>query len=254
MQKKFLERGTRSLVLSSLMTFAALVVPVIAHANGSAASGKPGAYRLQSSNDENVCRAVEAVLNAPAKKRAAAKVGNTFANWRAAAGVERGNFDGPIVETHVDLDNDGSPDRVLKASFSIGGALTDVVHVASSQAGSSVSIRELLSSGNTISFVDPNRIMERLKQKHGADWQRWFFHGIATVEPLRYRKETYLLAQHVQKARDLSSKAYVFQLQPAGSIDDLCMFSRICPCGGCRDLRGEEFNKALPSPQWCEAR
>lgn len=239
-----------------VMAFAALwLLSAVAHGNGGAAAGAPGTYRLQLSNDDKVCNAIQAVLNAQDKKvRVAAEAGITFPGWQPATGVDRDGFDGPVTETIIDLDNDGSPDRVLKAKFSMGGALTDVLHVASTNAGTSVSIRQILSSENSISFLDPNRLMERLKQKHGADWERWFFHGITTIEPLRYRNETYLLAQHVRKTRDLSSKAYVLQVGPARRINDACMFYRVCPCTGCRDLRGDEIARTLPSPQSCKAR
>ena len=32
---------------------------------------------------------------------------------------------------------------------------------------------------------------------------------------------------------------------------DVCMFNKICPCGGCEGLHGNERTKTLPASKWC---
>lgn len=217
------------------------------------AAEKPGDFRLRLSTDAKFCRVVGALLNAPNIKREARKAGVAFATWRSTENIERGDFDGPVEETRIDLDNDGLSDRVVKAKFSLGGALTDTLHIAPAIAGK-LSIRQILASDATISFIDSARAIERTKELHGENWEKWFFNGMAVLEPFRYRNQTYVLAQNVTKVSDVSARTYVFQLGSARGIKDICMFGRVCPCTGCTDLRGSEVAAMQPSSNFCAAR
>lgn len=86
-------------------------------------AGKPGEHRLRISTHAAVCTAVGRALTSNGlSEHSSAKLQRV--HWIPARAIDRGDVDAPIVETRIDINNDGLPDRVIKIEWR-GGARTD---------------------------------------------------------------------------------------------------------------------------------
>lgn len=105
-----------------------------------------------------------------------------------------------------------------------------------------------------IMFNNGNYWLERYKRKYGDLNFDWVLDGVASINLLQLNNVTYVVAQNYAAPGNVSAKIYAFQLDKAYKKyeeRDVCMFVKICPCGGCEDLRGDEATKTLPANKWC---
>jgi hypothetical protein len=102
-----------------------------------------------------------------------------------------------------------------------------------------------------ISFIEAAEHISRLERRYGTKWQKWFFTGVASIDAFTYLEKTHVIAKNINVPY-VSAEAYVFQPRVTGETLDVCMFTRIFPCGGCRDPGGPPSPaSSLPSSKWC---
>jgi len=161
-----------------------------------------------------------------------------------------------VFETIVDLDNDGILEHVFKGISSIRGFNVDTLFVFSSERAialrkAGVDYERLFEADRRIDFFDGRSWIERAKAKYGKDWEAWVPGPLSIFQIFRYQNATYILGYNPSASRDQSAEVYVFQALPDNEIRDVCMLHRVCPCGGCKDLRGRQVDQRLPASPWC---
>ncbi len=221
---------------------------------------KPGLYRLKLANDESLCRSIRDLINKDIES--AGKISFSahplFLNWTVVKGNQNALRDpapGDVLEVVVDIDNDGISQHVFKRVFSVRAANVDFLFIFSS--GRAEAMRKaglddskLSGADRKIEFLERLNWITRAKQKYGKDWEAWMPGPVGNLQILRYRDATYVLGYNAAASRDQSAEVYVFQVLPKNEVRDVCMFHRVCPCGGCQDLRGQ-MDQRLPASQWC---
>jgi len=221
---------------------------------------KTGFFRLEKSTNDKVCALLSKIINSDIKKYGKTKFDthSEFAKWHAVdeERIIRGDqhkYDGMVEQADVDINNDGVVDQVIRTQWSIRGVFENGLNVLH-QSGERVVIAELIKSDNMIMFNNGNYWLERYKRKYGDLNFDWVLDGVASINLLQLNNVTYVVAQNYAAPGNVSAKIYAFQLDKAYKKyeeRDVCMFVKICPCGGCEDLRGDEATKTLPANKWC---
>lgn len=223
---------------------------------------KPGFFRLDKNTNDKVCSSLGQIINADIKKYGKTRfdIHSEFVKWRKVEEnrIDRGNvhkYDGIVEQADVDINNDGVVDQVVRSQWSIRGVLEDALNILS-QSEKTIVVADLIRSGNTIIFTS-HYWLDRHQKKYSdhlvAGWG-WFFDGVAAINLFQQNGETYVVAQNYAAPSNVSAKVYVFQLDKEYKKyeeKDVCMFVKICPCGGCEDLRGNEVTKTFPANKWC---
>jgi uncharacterized protein len=223
-------------------------------------SDKPGFFRLDKSANDKVCSSLGLIINGDIKKFGKTRFDahSEFVKWRKVeeTRIVRGDvhkYDGMVEQADVDINNDGVVDQIIRTQWSIRGVLEDALNILP-QSEKEIAIAELIRSDKKIEFNPSNYWLERYKKKYGNLNFDWVIDGAASINLLRLNNETYVVAQNYAAPRNVSAKIYVFQLDKEYKQyeeKDACMFVKICPCGGCEDLRGDEVAKTLPANKWC---
>lgn len=224
---------------------------------------KPGFFRLDKSTNDKVCSSLGQIINADIKKYGKTRFDthSEFVKWHKVEEnrIDRGNvhkYDGMVEQADVDINNDGVVDRVIRLQWSIRNVLEDTLNILP-QNEKEIVIAELIKSDKMIMFNNGNYWLDRYQKKYGDPYVvrwGWYFGGVASLDLLQQNNETYVVAQNYAAPRNVSAKIYVFQLDKEYKKyeeKDVCMFVKICPCGGCEDLRGNEVTKTLPANKWC---
>jgi hypothetical protein len=222
---------------------------------------KPGLYQLKLANDITLCRSMQDFINTYIDPEGTISFSAqpSFIKWAVVKGTEKALRDpapGDVFETVVDVDNDGTPDHVFKGIMSIGGLNVDYLFVFSAERAEAmrktgVDDAQLFGAEREINFVDVLKWIKRAQQEYGNEWGTWVPGSLPALEVFRHHTQTYVFGYNPLAYRDQSADAYVFQLLPNNGIRDVCMLHRVCPCGGCPDLKGQK-DQRLPSPQWCK--
>lgn len=224
---------------------------------------KPGFFRLDKSTNDKVCSSLGQIINADIKKYGKTRFDthSEFVKWRKVEEnrIDRGDvhkYDGMVEQADVDINNDRGVDQIIRTQWSIRGVLEDALNILS-QSEKEIAIAELIKSDKMIMFNNGNYWLDRYRKKYGdpllVRWG-WYFDGVASINLLLLNNVTYVVAQNYAAPRNVSAKIYVFQLDKEYKKyeeKDVCMFVKICPCGGCEDLRGDEVTKTLPANKWC---
>ncbi len=221
---------------------------------------KPGLYRLKLTNDASLCMSIRDLINKDIET--AGKISfsahPSFLNWAVVKGNQNALRDPApedVFEMVVDIDNDGTSDHVFKGISSIGRLNVDYLFIFSSERADAMrkaglDYAKLFGADRKIEFVDVVNWITRAKQKYGKDWEAWTPGPLSVLQVFRHLNGTYVLGYNPAADRDQSAEVYVFQVLPKDEIRDICMFHRVCPCGGCRDLKGQ-IGQCLPAPQLC---
>lgn len=228
-------------------------------------SDKPGYFRLDKSNDDGVCYSLGRIINADIKKYGETRFNkhDEFVKWRAIdeARIVRGEgvsrYSGTVEQSEVDINNDGDIDQVVRSQWAMGGVENAAVTIFPWNDTKQIDIAELLKSNKKIMFVVDNYWRDRYRKKYDDPYilmGDWLFDRVAAINLYRQNGDTYVVAQSYAAPRNVSAKIFVFQLDKdyrKYEEKDICMFVKICPCEGCRDLRGDEIPKTLPAKKWC---
>jgi hypothetical protein len=219
---------------------------------------KPGLFKLDQSTDSSVCLPLGITINADIQKYGKTQFvkHDEFVKWRIAEEpiIDRGHeqkYDGLVELTRVDIDNDGVVDRVVRTKWSMRGVLEDALSIFPKSDMQRIVIENLIKSEKKIMFNVDYYWSDRRIRKYGAGNYDWEFGGIAALNLLRRNGVTYVVAENYASPKNVSSKIYVTRFDANDEPADICMFSKICPCGGCEDLRGDEIVKTLPAKKWC---
>jgi hypothetical protein len=219
---------------------------------------KPGLFKLDQSTDNSICRPLEKMINADIQKfgKTQLEKRKEFVKWRLVdeRRIDRGNEQkyGESVElAEVDLNNDGALEDVVRTKWSLRGDLMDALNILPRNEGQKIAVGELLKSDKLIMFNNNHYWLNRHIKKYGVDNSDWYFDGVASLDLLRMKEKTYVVAQHYAAPKNVSAKIFVFRLDPTNEVVDVCMFVKVCPCGGCEDLSGDEVVKTLPGKKWC---
>jgi hypothetical protein len=232
-----------------------LSVPFFAQAapTMSRAIDKPGLFKLDQSTDNSICLPLGKMINADIQKfgKTQLEKRKEFVKWRLVdeQHIDRGRYENSVELAEVDLNNDGTLEDVVRMEWSVRGELTDELHILPRNEGQKIVIAELPESDN-LGFNN-GYWLNRYIKKYGTDNSDWYFDGVASLDLLRMKGETYVVAQHYAAPKEVSAKIFVYRLDPANEVVDVCMFLKVCPCGGCEDLRGAEVVKSLPGKKWC---
>lgn len=219
---------------------------------------KPGLFRLDQSTDDAVCVPLQKMINADIQRYGKTQFSkhDEFVKWRPAdeSRFERGpseKYDGSIEVAQVDLNNDGTQEEVVRTQWSLHGVFVDVLNVVPPSEGQKTSVAGLVGSDQGIMFSFTDYWTKRRVRKYGADNVDWAFDGIASLDLFRMKGKTYLVAQNYASPRNVSANVYVTRFDSANEPNDTCMLLKVCPCGGCEDLTGNELVKTLPGKKWC---
>jgi uncharacterized protein YecT (DUF1311 family) len=223
---------------------------------------KPGFFRLDQSTNDKVCSLLSQIINDDIKEYGETNFDThtEFAKWRKVeeSRIDRGDvrkYDGMVEQADMDINNDGVVDQVIRTQWSMHSVLDDSLNILS-RSEKKIVIADLINSGNMITFTG-HYWLDRHQKKysnHLIDGWEWYFHGVAAINLFQQNDETYVVAQSYAVSRNVSAKIYVFQLDKEYKKyeeKDVCMFVRICPCGGSEGLRGNERTKTLPASKWC---
>lgn len=223
---------------------------------------KPGFFRLDQSTNDKVCSLLSQIINDDIKEYGETNfdIHTEFAKWHKVneERIDRGDvhkYDGMVEQADVDINNDGMVDQIIRTKWSISGVLDDALNILS-RSKKEIVIADLARSGNMITFTSNYWIGRHQKKysNHLIDGWEWYFDGVAAINLFQQNDETYVVAQHYAAPRNVSAKIYVFQLDKEYKKfeeKDVCMFNKICPCGGCEGLHGNERTKTLPASKWC---
>jgi hypothetical protein len=219
-------------------------------------AGRPGQYRLLESNDDAACKSFAKVLAAARSKsgdldfsRRADKV-----SWRD---FDPPLFDPPTQFADFDIDNDGLPDRVFRVAWSIGGKYTSALYIhrdaelSRPPPSDRDTILGILRTAPRIEFMEYSALIKRLQTQYGPHWEAWWMNGHALIEPILLTRQTYVIAWSYQVRPRYLANAYVFQVARDGSMRDMCMFARVCPCGGCTGRESIVEKRLLPDQRYC---
>lgn len=218
---------------------------------------KPGLFKLDQSTDDAVCVPLQKMINSDIRRFGKTQFSkhDEFVKWRPAdeSRFERGSskYDGSLEVAQVDLNNDGTQEDVVRTQWSIRGAFADALNVVPPWKGQKTLVAGFLDSDQRIMFSFNDYWMKRRVRKYGADNFDWAFDGIASLDLFQMKGKTYLVAQNYAAPKNVSAKVYVTRFDSANEPSDICMLLKVCPCGGCEDLRGNEVVKTLPGKKWC---
>jgi hypothetical protein len=209
---------------------------------------------------EQVCEHIGRIINEDIKKYGETRFEkhNEFIKWKSVPEdhIDRGveNSLGVTVEqAKVDINNDGINDRIVRTGWSMFGLFVDRLNIFSINSKEKVVIQELDNiDQQVIVFNSGSYWQERNTKMHGKMNFDWYFNGIASIDLIKKNSETYLVAENYAAQSDVPAKIYVFQLDQNYQPNDVCMFVKICPCSGCRGLRGIQPAKMNPAKKWCE--
>lgn len=252
---------------------------------------KPGYFRLDQSNDDEVCHSLGSIINADIKKYGETHFDehDEFVMWRDVdeEEIDRGKerrYGGKIEQADVDINNDRVVDRVIRSKWAMASVELDALHVRPQTESKKIDADELLRDDTkNISFIGSKYWLDRYHKKYGDPTLRyqkgysgpgwdWYFGTGVSIELVRMHGATYLVAQEfaaLPKAiagniilkdyvapPDASARIFVFQLDKEYrkyEEKDVCMFVRTCPCGGCKNVRGTtEESRTLPGKKWCK--
>lgn len=218
--------------------------------------GRPGQYRLLESNNDAVCNSFAEIF---AMSRS--KTGDLDFSRRADRPSWR-DLDPPLSDpptqfADFDIDNDGRLDRVFQVAWSIESHYTyalyihrdgDLSHPPPSDRDTVVAI---LRTASRVDFTEYAALIKRLQAAYGPHWEAWFMSGHVLIDPIMMTGQTYLVAWRYEvKPRHLAN-AYVFQVTSNASMKDICMFARVCPCGGCTGRESIVERRLLPDQRFC---
>lgn len=250
---------------------------------------KPGYFRLDKSNDDGVCHSLGRIINADIKKYGETRFDkhDEFVKWRDVdeKKIERGTerrYAGKVEQADADINNDGVIDRVIRSKWAMSRVELDALHVRPQNESKNIDIDELLRDDTkNISFIEGKYWRERYHKKYGDPTLRyqkgysgpgwdWYFDSGVSIELFLLHAATYIVArsyaalpravaaditlQEYEPQPNASAEIYVFQLDKQFrkyEEKDVCMFVKICPCEGCKDLQGDEIPRALPAKKWC---
>lgn len=225
------------------------------------APDKPGLFKLDQSTNDKVCIPLGQIINADITKYGKTRFGqhSEFVKWRKVEEerIDRGeprSYSESVEQADVDINNDDVVDQVIRTRWSMSGVLNDRFNIFPERTltKDKIGVFDLLNSDKkSIMFNSGNFWLERHIKKHGDSNEDWYFGGIASIDLMRKNNETYLVAENYAAPRDISAKIYVFQLDKDYQPNDVCMFVKICPCSGCKNLRGNQPIKTLPAKKWC---
>jgi hypothetical protein len=139
---------------------------------------------------------------------------------------------------------------VLRVAWSISSHYTDALYIHRDGALSRPppsdkdSILAILRTAPRIEFMEYAPLIKRLQNAYGPHWEAWFMTGHVLIDPIIMAGQTYLVAWRYEVKPKHLANAYVFQVTSDASMKDLCMFARVCPCGGCT---GREHSRAKAS-------
>lgn len=218
---------------------------------------KPGFFRLDQSTNNEACFLLGRIINADIKKFGEIRFEqhNEFIKWSDVdeENIERGypqKYSESVERADVDINNDGVADQVIRTRWSLRNVLQDELDVLPLNE-QRVVIDELLNSEKKVRFNAGNYWLDRYRKKYGLSNEYWWFDGIASLNLYKQNGKVYVVAQNYAAPRTVSAKVYVFKLDKNYEANDVCMFVKICPCGGCDDMRGNQTEKTLPGKQWC---
>ncbi len=220
---------------------------------------KPGFFRLNKSTNDKVCSTLNQIINGDITKFGKTRFDThtEFVKWRNVeeSQIDRGAgniYDGILERANVDINNDGVVDQVIKSQWSVRGVLDDSLNILP-LSEKELEVAKLVNSDKKVNFNAGNYWIDRYKKKYGNLNFDWVLDGVASINLLRLNNETYVVAQNYAAPRDVPANIYAFQLDKAYrkyEEKDVCMFVRICPCGGCK-YSGGETDKMLPAKKWC---
>lgn len=257
--------------LSLLANISALVLGMLSAGNGAAAQhnpkplpinpsdhelyARPGFFRLVGSENSDVCSTLLRLINGDIQENGKIdyKRHKRFAKWRVVqeSDIDRGStgYDGSVEQSDFDVNGDGVVDKLIRSTWSISGIPNDALSIFQGVVKKPIRTYVLPTLENTIAFNTDNAWLKRQLEKNGGS--DWFFDGVAALNVFQHKHQAYVVAENFAAPPGISAKVYVFRLGVDFKPINVCMFFRICPCGGCEDLRGDELIKFLPSKEWC---
>jgi hypothetical protein len=242
---------------------AALGAAIAAAANGAdlrddarTDARRPGQYRLLESNDKAACKSFAKVLAA-----SRSKTGDLDFSRRADT-VSWQDLEPPLVDpptqyADFDIDNDGRPDRVFRVAWSVGGKYTSALYIHRDAElrrpppSDRDTIVAILRTAPRVEFMEYSARIERLQAQYGSHWEAWWMSGHVLIEPIILTRQTYLIAWRYEVQPRHLANAYVFHVAADGSMIDVCMFARVCPCGGCTGRESIVRQRLLPDQRYC---
>ena len=243
----------RALAIAGLVV--ALGATTAASATG-ADAGRPGQYRLLESNDNAACKSFARILAASRSKRGDLNFSRRpdKVSWRD---LDPPLADPPTQFADFDIDNDGRLDRVLRVAWSLGGKYTSAIYIDRNAElthpppSDKDTILTILKMAPRIEFMEYSALIDRLQTQYGPGWEAWWMSDHAMIEPILLTRQTYLIAWNYQVHPRHLARAYVFQMASDGSRKDVCMFARVCPCGGCTGRESIVEKRLLPDQRYC---
>lgn len=223
------------------------------------APDKPGLFKLDQSRNDKLCVSLGRIINDDIKEYGETRFDqhDEFVKWRDVeeVNIDRGDerkYRESVERADVDINNDGVVDQVIRTKWSMRGVLNDALDVFPLDKQRIV-IATLLQPRKTVMFNSGNFWMNRRIAKYGEGNYDWSFDDVASINLFQQNGKTYIVAHDYASPRNSSSHMYVFQLDKGYQPIDFCMFVKICPCGGCEELRGtgNQPAKTLPAQKWC---
>jgi uncharacterized protein len=221
---------------------------------------KPGLFKLDQSMNDKVCGTLGQIINEDIIKYGTPRFGHhdEFVKWREVKEekIDRGSKDNRYYESveraDADINNDGVIDQVIRTRSSLRGVLNDDLDVLPSDQ-QEIIIDELQRTGKTPPF-DSSYWLHRQINKYGELNFDWFFsNSVAALNLYLQNNVTYVIAYDYVAPINTSAKIYIFKYDKDLDPIDMCMFVRICPCGGCEEFHGtgNQPAKTLPAKRWC---
>lgn len=218
---------------------------------------KPGFFRLDQSTNNAVCYPLSQIINDDIKKFGETRFGShsEFAAWKDVdeENIERGKpqrYDESVERADVDINNDGIVDQVVRTKWTLRGVLEDALTFLPLNQ-KKVVIGELLKTKKNVMFNAGNYWLDRYRKKYGLANEYWSFDGVASLNLFQQNGGVYVVAQNYAAPHNVSANIYVFSLDRNYEPDDVCMFVKICPCGGCERMSASQNAKTLPAKKWC---
>ncbi len=203
----------------------------------------PESYRVLQSKNQSVCRHIETSVNERLRKtQREADIDGRYAlfdsfdfavkGWKPIQPSELPAYDLvglPASRIEVDIDDDGTPETVVRAAGSVSGVYDDRIRIFSSSSGEGG--RAQTGADKTgyaeLTWSDYPKWYKRAQALYGNRWQDWVFGGQGTLSLARFHDRIYFIAFNYANPAYADAKIYVFRANRRGEIvEDICMLRR----------------------------
>ena len=221
-------------------------------------SGKPGDYRLIASKDNAVCRAFAKIIATSRSKAGDLDFSKRKERPQWRQPLQGVALDPPMEVAEFDIDNDGKLDRVFRIHWSSANSPTQDLFVQRPPGSTEPlpndkeAIERLFKSSQQVNLSRGGLDMAALKSRYGDDWEKWLVLGQVLVDVLKLKQKHYVVVWHYEVPADDLASAYVSQVGSDAESQGLCVFARICPCGGCIGRASRVEKDLLPAKLYCQ--